>query len=356
MNMALLEVRDLSVGFETDGGLVRAVDELSFSLEPGTILAIVGESGSGKSAAVMTLLGLTRSPNARIDGTARLGELDLIAATSAQLRAVRGAQVAMIFQDPMTALNPGYRVGTQIAEQIRAHQHVSRRTAKTKAVDVLRRAGVPLAAERARAFPHELSGGLRQRVMIAMALCCDPQLIIADEPTTALDVTIQAQILLELRRLRDETGVAIILVTHDLGVVAEIADHVLVMYAGQAVEQASADDLFDNPLHPYTWGLLGSVPRSDRPRRGLLPAIPGTLPKPTEIPVGCRFRPRCPFARAECGEELSLSARTGEVNHLDRCLISAKEKAVLRIVDGGVGLRSTSSDTVEDAAPGAVQR
>lgn len=354
--VALLDVRNLSVEFQTDSGHVRAVDGLSFSLEPGTILAIVGESGSGKSVAVMTLLGLTRSPNARITGEACLGELDLILATDAQLRDVRGARIAMVFQDPMTALNPGYRVDTQIAEQIRAHQPMSRREARAKAVDLLRRAGVRDAAARARSFPHELSGGLRQRAMIAMALSCDPEIIVADEPTTALDVTIQAQILVELRRLRDETGMAIILVTHDLGVVAELADRVIVMYAGQAVELASADELFDNPLHPYTWGLLGSVPRSDRPRRGFLPAIRGTLPRPTEIPVGCRFRPRCPFERAECRREQDLVARTEVVDHLDRCSLPTSEKVSIRTVDGRVALGNAQEDPAEVGSPIPVQR
>ncbi|TMM10418.1 MAG: ABC transporter ATP-binding protein, partial [Actinobacteria bacterium] len=247
----LLEVDDLQVCFTTEEGVVRCVDGVSFTLDRGEVLGIVGESGSGKSVTAMTLLGLTRSPNATIQGEAHLDGLDLVRASQEELRRVRGARVAMIFQDPMTA--------DQIVEQIRAHEHVSRGAAMDRSVQLLERVGIPRARDRVRAYPHEFSGGMRQRVMIAMALSCSPEVLIADEPTTALDVTIQAQILAEIEDLRRETGVAVILVTHDLGVVADVADRVVVMYAGRVVEEGSLSEVFYDPQHPYTWGLLGSV-------------------------------------------------------------------------------------------------
>ena len=263
----LLEVDDLRVSFATEEGVVRAVDGVSFSVAPGEVVAIVGESGSGKSVTAMTLMGLTRGPNSRIAGRATLGATELLTATDRELQQIRGASIAMVFQDPMSSLNPVYRVGAQIVEQIRAHdQAISKAQAMARAVELMERVGIPRAAERLRSYPHEFSGGMRQRVMIAMALSCSPRLLIADEPTTALDVTIQAQILGELRTLRDESAAGIILVTHDLAVVADIADRVVVMYSGRVVEQGTLDELFYDPLHPYTWGLLGSITRVDRDR------------------------------------------------------------------------------------------
>ena len=237
------------------------------------MLAVVGESGSGKSVTAMTLMGLTRSPNARFGGSAKLRDLDLITASSEQLRAVRAEEIAMIFQDPMTSLNPVHRIGKQIVEQIQAHRDVSDAEARDLVVAQLERVGIPRARERFDSYPHEFSGGMRQRVMIAMALSCDPSVLIADEPTTALDVTIQAQILEVLKQLRTESNAGIILVTHDLGVVADIADRIAVMYAGRIVEQGTIDEIFYNPQHPYTWGLLGSITRVDRPRPDRLPSI-----------------------------------------------------------------------------------
>jgi peptide/nickel transport system ATP-binding protein len=328
----LLSVSDLRVSFATEEGTVRAVDGVSFDIQPGEVVAIVGESGSGKSVTAMTLLGLTRSPNASFSGQAVFGDCELLTASESELEGIRGASIAMVFQDPMSSLDPVYRVGDQIVEQIRAHDpSISSRAAYDRAVELLGRVGIPRPAERARSFPHQFSGGMRQRVMIAMALSCSPELLIADEPTTALDVTIQAQILRELRALREETGAAIIMVTHDLGVVADIADRVLVMYAGRVVEQGTLDELFYDPQHPYTWGLLGSIARLDRDRSRRLPAIPGSPPSLLSPPSGCHFRPRCPHAFDRCVEVPPLGAR-------DRCWLSVEQKRALRVVDGAIGL------------------
>ena len=338
--MALLEVDDLKVTFATEEGTVKAVDGVSFSVDKGEVVAIVGESGSGKSVTSMTLMGLTRSPNARFSGTANFNGTDLITASDAQLRRVRGNEIAMVFQDPMTSLDPVYRVGDQIIEQIRAHdKKISKAAAMDRAIELLSRVGIPKAAERVKAFPYEFSGGMRQRVMIAMALSCSPSLLIADEPTTALDVTIQAQILRELRTLREETGAGLILVTHDLGVVADIADRVLVMYAGRVVEQGTLDELFYDPQHPYTWGLLGSITRVDRDTSTRLPAIPGLPPSLLAAPEGCHFRPRCPLAFDRCTEVPGLEARSAEnPGHLDRCWLSGEEKRANREAEGRFGL------------------
>jgi peptide/nickel transport system ATP-binding protein len=326
----LLEVRDLRVAFPTDEGLAHAVDGVSFTLDPGEVLAIVGESGSGKSVSVMSLLGLVRG---RVEGSARLLGRELLGAPEEELRRVRGAEIAMVFQDPMSALNPVQRVGDQIAEQIRAHDRVDRAKAHERAAELLER--VSISRERARAYPQELSGGMRQRVMMAMALSCSPRVLIADEPTTALDVTIQAQLLQELRELEADSSLGIILVTHDLGVVADIADRIVVMYAGQVVEEGTLDELFYDPQHPYTWGLLGSIPRVDRRRPERLPAIPGAPPSPLEPPAGCRFCPRCPHRFARCAQPPPLERRAG---HPDRCWLEPADKRRLRIVDGIVGL------------------
>ncbi len=304
----LLAVDELQVSFATEDGMVRAVDGVSFTVDRGEIVAIVGESGSGKSVTGLTLMGLTRGPNARIQGSAKLDGRELVTASDADLRRVRGGEIAMVFQDPMSSLNPVYRVGWQIVEQIRTHDpKIGKRDAMAQAVALMERVGVPRAAERLRSYPHEFSGGMRQRVMIAMALSCSPKLLIADEPTTALDVTIQSQILDELRTLRDETNAGIILITHDLAVVADIADRVVVMYGGRVVEQGTLDELFYDPQHPYTWGLLGSITRIDRDRSTRLPAIPGLPPSLLAPPQGCHFRPRCPHAFQKCLETPELT-------------------------------------------------
>jgi peptide/nickel transport system ATP-binding protein len=328
------------VSFATEEGVVQAVDDVSFTVDQGEIVAIVGESGSGKSVTAMTLMGLTRSPNSRFEGSAKLGDQELITATDAELRRIRGDQIAMVFQDPMSSLDPVYRIGDQISEQIRAHNPgIGKAGAHDRVVELLERVGIPRAAERVRSYPHEFSGGMRQRVMIAMALSCSPSLLIADEPTTALDVTIQAQILRELVTLRDETGAGIILVTHDLGVVADVADRVLVMYGGRVVEQGTLDELFYDPQHPYTWGLLGSIARLDRDRSQRLPAIPGAPPSMLRPPEGCHFRARCPHEFAKCPEVPALEARVADAaDHLDRCWLSPEEKRSRREVDGRIGL------------------
>jgi peptide/nickel transport system ATP-binding protein/oligopeptide transport system ATP-binding protein len=337
--VSLLEVSHLRVSFATEEGVVQAVDDVSFTVDQGEIVAIVGESGSGKSVTAMTLMGLTRSPNAKFDGSATMNGQELITASDAELRRIRGSQIAMVFQDPMSSLDPVYKIGDQIAEQIRAHDpKITKGQAIDKVVELLSRVGIPRAAERVRSYPHEFSGGMRQRVMIAMALSCSPSLLIADEPTTALDVTIQAQIIRELVTLREETGAGVILVTHDLGVVADVADRVIVMYGGRVVEQGTLDELFYDPQHPYTWGLLGSITRLDRDRSERLPAIPGTPPSMLAPPEGCHFRPRCPHEFEKCPEVPALEARTGESDHLDRCWLSVEEKRARREFDGRIGL------------------
>jgi peptide/nickel transport system ATP-binding protein len=333
----LLEVRDLAVSFATEEGTVQAVDGVSFALAPSEVLAVVGESGSGKSVTAMTLLGLTRSPNAAFEGSARFKGLDLISASEEELRKVRGAEIGMIFQDPMTSLNPVMKVGDQIVEQIAEHQGLPAQQARARAVEMLEKVGIPRARERVNSYPFEFSGGMRQRVMIALALSCDPSVLIADEPTTALDVTIQAQILERIRELRREMGAAVIVVTHDLGVVADIADRIVVMYAGRIVEQGTLDEIFYDPRHPYTWGLLGSITRVDRPRPERLPAIAGLPPSLADRPEGCHFRPRCPHEFAQCSQIPPLEARgDGRSEHRDRCWLTGEQKRELREVRPGV--------------------
>ncbi len=343
---ALLTIDHLKVSFRTEEGVVSAVDDVSFSVGAGEVVAVVGESGSGKSVTAMTLMGLTRSPNASFEGAAHLGDVELIGASESTLHEVRGAEIAMIFQDPMTSLDPVYRIGDQIAEQIRIHNPQMPKTqADNRVVELMERVGIPRARDRMRSYPHEFSGGMRQRVMIAMALSCSPRLLVADEPTTALDVTIQAQILDELNRLRSETGTGIILVTHDLGVVADIADRIVVMYAGRVVEQGTLDEIFYDPQHPYTWGLLGSITRVDRDRSMRLPSIPGSPPSLMNPPAGCHFRPRCPHAFDRCTEVPPLQARLPEApDHLDRCWLEVADRRERRVVDGEIGL--PSADTV----------
>jgi peptide/nickel transport system ATP-binding protein/oligopeptide transport system ATP-binding protein len=336
----ILDVRDLAVSFATDEGIVQAVDGASLELSEGEILAVVGESGCGKSVTAMTLLGLTRSPNARFSGTAHFKGTELIGASDAELRKIRGAEIAMIFQDPMSSLNPVMKIGDQIIEQIRAHEDVEPAVARERTIELLERVGIPRARERVDDYPFEFSGGMRQRVMIAMALSCNPSVLIADEPTTALDVTIQAQILERFRELRAETGASLILVTHDLGVVADIADRVAVMYAGRIVEQGTLEEIFYDPQHPYTWGLLGAIMRLDRPRRDRLPTIPGLPPSLANRPDGCHLRPRCPHEHDACVKIPALEARQPKVpGHLDRCWLTVARKRTLRAVaPGEIGL------------------
>jgi oligopeptide/dipeptide ABC transporter ATP-binding protein len=340
----LLSVEDLRVGFVTEGGRVQAVDGVSFGVEPGEVLAIVGESGSGKSVTAQTIIGLTRSPNSRIEGSVRLGDEELLEAGDGELRRVRGERVGMVFQDPMTSFNPVYRIGAQIIEAIRAHRDdVSKDEARRQAVELLDSVGIPNAERRVDDYPHEFSGGMRQRAMIAMALALEPELLIADEPTTALDVTVQAQILALLERLNRERGLATILITHDLGVVAEVADRVLVMYAGRVVEQGTLDDIFYDPQHPYTWGLLGSLTRMDRPRPERLPQIGGAPPSLLDLPTGCSFRSRCPHEFDRCGELPGLDARLSEApQHRDRCWLTPEQKRERRLVEGEIGLGETA--------------
>ncbi|MGI8557540.1 MAG: ABC transporter ATP-binding protein [Solirubrobacteraceae bacterium] len=341
----LLQIDELSVRFSTEEGVVHAVDGVSLGVDRGEVLAIVGESGCGKSATAMTLMGLTRSPNASFGGTAHLDGTELIGASEAEMRRIRGARIAMIFQDPMSALDPVYRIGDQIVEQIRAHDsEISKAAAMDRAVEGMERVGIPRASERARSYPHEFSGGMRQRVMIAMALSCSPDLLIADEPTTALDVTIQAQILEEIKQLRVRTNAGVIMVTHDLGVVADIADRIAVMYAGRIVEQGTLDELFYNPQHPYTWGLLGSITRVDRERPRRLPTIAGQPPSLLAPPEGCHFRPRCPHEFGKCIERPQLEARLPDApGHTDRCWLDAQEKLSCRVQDGRIGLTGGES-------------
>jgi oligopeptide/dipeptide ABC transporter ATP-binding protein len=337
---ALLDVQHLKVDFRTEDGVVHAVDDVSFQVRPGEVLAIVGESGSGKSVTAQTLMGLTRGSNTSFGGAATFQGKDLLGASEAELRRIRGNGIAMIFQDPMTSLNPVHRIGDQIIEQIQAHDDVSDADARDRTIALLERVGIPRASERVDAYPHEFSGGMRQRAMIAMALSCEPDVLIADEPTTALDVTIQAQILGVMKELRERTGTAIVLVTHDLGVVADIADRIAVMYSGRIVETGTTDEIFYDPQHPYTWGLLGSITRMDRPRPPRLPSIPGLPPSLANTPEGCHFRPRCRHEFGQCVKYPELESRVPEQpDHKDRCWLSVEEKRAKRVVaDGQIGL------------------
>ena len=320
---ALLRVEDLRVSFATEEGELRAVDGVSLELAPGRTLGLVGESGSGKSVTALSVLGLTRAAGARVEGRVWFGGRELLGLSERELRSIRGDRVAMVFQDPLSALHPMYRVGAQIGEAIRAHRDASKARARAEAIELLGLVGIPEAARRVDAYPHELSGGQRQRVMIAMALANDPDLLIADEPTTALDVTVQAQILALLARLRREREMALVLVTHDLGVVAEVADEIAVMYAGQIVERAPAPRLFAAPEHPYTWGLLRSMPTLEGPRQARLASIAGTPPSPLAPPSGCRFHPRCPYAQPEHARTVPpLQAVPGARAHEVACLLA----------------------------------
>ena len=325
---ALLEVRDLCTTFRTDDATFDAVDGVSFTLDPGRTLGLVGESGCGKSVTALSIMGLVAAPAGRITrGEILFDGEDLAKATPARLRELRGDRLAMIFQEPMTSLNPAFTIGDQIVEGILRHRQVGRDAAKKQAIEMLERVRIPSPARRFDDHPHKLSGGMRQRAMIAMALACRPKLLIADEPTTALDVTIQAQILELMRELREETGTAIILITHDLGVVAELAHDVAVMYSGRIVERAPVDALFALPQHPYTIGLLGSIPKLHL-QQSRLPAIEGQVPDPARAPAGCRFSPRCPFVADNCRAQEPPLADVIPA-HLARCWYAPlEEKAV----------------------------
>ena len=325
MTTPFLQVKDLKVHFPTDDGLVRAVDGLSFSVEKGKTLGIVGESGSGKSVTSLAVMGLHKETRAQVSGEILIDGIDVVSASEDDVRKLRGKSMAMIFQDALAALHPYYKVGSQIAEAYRVHNDVSKKVANDRAIELLDRVGIPDPVKRAESYPHQFSGGMRQRAMIAMALSCNPSLLIADEPTTALDVTVQAQILDLLRDLQKEFGSAIILITHDLGVVAEIADEILLMYAGRGIERGTTRDLLKNPQHPYAWGLLSSIPRLDGDTTVKLPFIEGTPPSLIRPPTGCSFNPRCKYVDRVGGactvqmpELISVSGSAHEVRcHLD---------------------------------------
>jgi peptide/nickel transport system ATP-binding protein len=295
----LLRVEDLHVEFPTEDGVVKAVDGISYEVRRGRTLGVVGESGSGKTVSAMTILGLTRAQGAKISGRVMFEGRDLLGLDEEELRAIRGNEIAMIFQDPSTALHPLYKVGSQLIEAVRAHQDVSKAQARARTIELLGLVGIPDPGKRVDDYPHEFSGGMKQRAMIAMALANEPKLLIADEPTTALDVTVQAQILALLQRLRGELGMAIVMVTHDMGVVAQMADEIAVMYAGRIVETATTDALLSSPEHPYTWGLLRSIPTLDGPRVEQLEPIPGSPPSLIDPPSGCHFHPRCAYAQPD---------------------------------------------------------
>jgi oligopeptide/dipeptide ABC transporter ATP-binding protein len=321
-NERLLDVKDLKTYFDTDEGTVKAVDGVSFHINKGETLAVVGESGSGKSVTSLSIMRLIATPPGRIaSGQMLFNGQDLVKLSEKEMRKVRGNDISMIFQEPMTSLNPVYTVGDQIAEAIVLHQNKSQKQAMKMATDMLELVGIPEPGKRVYNYPHQMSGGMRQRVMIAMALSCGPQLLIADEPTTALDVTIQAQILDLMRKLQKEIGMSILFITHDLGVVAEIADRVVVMYAGRAVEEADVEDIFARPKMPYTMGLLNSIPRVDKvaEHQARLMAIPGNVPNPLYLPEGCSFHPRCRFVKDECKKDIPPLVDTAN-GHMVRCI------------------------------------
>jgi peptide/nickel transport system ATP-binding protein len=330
---AFLDVRDLKVHFPTDDGLVKSVDGLSFQLEKGKTLGIVGESGSGKSVTSLAIMGLhrlgNRGKNVQMSGEIWLDGKELVSASPDEVRRLRGREMAMIFQDPLSAMHPYYTIGNQIVEAYRVHHKVDKKTARRRAVELLDRVGIPEPNKRVDSYPHEFSGGMRQRAMIAMALVNNPELLIADEPTTALDVTVQAQILDLIRDLQKEFGSAVVIITHDLGVVAEIADDILVMYGGRCVERGPVDDIFYEPQHPYTWGLLGSMPRIDREQTDRLIPVKGQPPSLINVPSGCAFNPRCPYAdvpkggitRTERPELREVGSR-----HFTACHLSSEDR------------------------------
>ncbi|GGN74120.1 dipeptide/oligopeptide/nickel ABC transporter ATP-binding protein [Actinoplanes lobatus] len=326
---AFLEVKDLKIHFPTDDGVVRSVDGLNFKLERGKTLGIVGESGSGKSVTSLGILGIYNHRNSKISGEIWLDGKEIVSAAQDEVRKLRGNKMAMIFQDPLSAMHPYYTVGHQIVEAYRVHHNVSKKVARKQAVDMLGRVGIPQPDRRVDDYPHQFSGGMRQRAMIAMALVNDPHLLIADEPTTALDVTVQAQIMDLMHDLQAEFNSALIVITHDLGVVAELADDVLVMYGGRCIEYASATTIFEQPEHPYTWGLLGSMPRMDRPVQERLVPIAGSPPSLINLPKGCAFSPRCVYEERTGGLGTTVVpelTRAGGTNHLVRCHLPTEER------------------------------
>jgi peptide/nickel transport system ATP-binding protein len=331
--MALLEVENLKTSFQTDDGVVRAVDGVSFTLERGETLGIVGESGSGKSVTCLTIMGLNDPRSATSEGAARFDGIDLLTTDPESLRALRGMRISMIFQDPMTSLNPVKKIGWQLEEAVLVHRDVSHKEARNLALEAMNAVRIPRAEQRIDDYPHQFSGGMRQRVMIAMALINEPDVVIADEPTTALDVTTQAQILELMNQLQEERHMAIIMITHDLGVVAEVADDVIVMYGGQIIEHAKVDEIFYRPRHPYTWGLLGSLPRLDLEVEQLA-QIPGQPPSLLNPPPGCRFHPRCAFAMDVCRTDMPQLVPYGDGTHLQRCWLDdeTKERESVRTV------------------------
>ncbi len=341
--LPFLAIKDLSVSFPTEDGLVRAVEGVSLSIEKGKTLAIVGESGSGKSVTAQAIMGLVDRKAARVTGEIWLDGQELVGLPAAELQAIRGDQVAMIFQDPMSSLHPFYRIGAQITEAIRAHRSIGAKAARNEALEMLRRVGIPSVERTIDDYPHQLSGGMRQRVMIAMALINAPSLLIADEPTTALDVTVQAQILELIGTLQGEFGITVIMITHDLGIVADVADEVAVMYGGRIVEVAPTGKLYAEPEMPYTLGLLSSVPRMDRVLTGRLEPIPGNPPSPIRLPAGCVFQPRCKYWErvpdGACKDQRPDLLATAP-DHLVRCHIPAGERreiarGVLSVLAGG---------------------
>jgi peptide/nickel transport system ATP-binding protein len=337
MKEPLLKVEDLRVEFPTEDGVVHAVDGISYEVQSGGTLGIVGESGSGKTVSVLTTMGLTRRMGARISGRILFEGRDLLELSEEQMRGIRGNDIAMIFQDPLSSLHPLFTVGSQLVEAVRAHRDLGRAEARGRAVELLELVGIPDPERRAGEYPHEYSGGMRQRAMIAMALANEPRLLIADEPTTALDVTIQAQILALLARLQSELSMAIVIVTHDLGVVAEMAEEVAVMYAGRIVESAPAGLLFSAPEHPYTWGLLRSIPTLHGPRAQELEPIAGSPPSLIDRPSGCHFHPRCPYAQPEHARvDPRMEAVPGEPSHRVACLLEPSVRRRLwRELSGG---------------------
>jgi peptide/nickel transport system ATP-binding protein len=349
--MALLEVRDLRVEFDTEDGVVHAVDGVSYSVDRGRTLGIVGESGSGKSVSNLTVMGLTRFYGARVSGEVIFDGRDLLTLGDDEMRRLRGEEIAMIFQDPLSSLHPFYRIGRQLEEAIRVHHDVAREAARTRAAELLDLVEIPQARLRLDSYPHEFSGGMRQRVMIAMALVNDPKLLIADEPTTALDVTVQAQILALIRRLQKELDTAVVMITHDLGVIAETVDEVAVMYAGRIVERAPTPTVFQAPEHPYTWGLLRSIPRLDVPREMPLVPIPGAPPSLIARPSGCHFHPRCPYVReAHTRTDPLLGPVPGDPGHEVACLLGASTRRALwaRLREGAEPEQARAAVPVEE--------
>ncbi|MDQ3986801.1 MAG: ABC transporter ATP-binding protein [Actinomycetota bacterium] len=324
MTEPLLEVKNLKVHFPTPDGLVKAVDDVSFTVERGQTLGVVGESGSGKSVTFLTIMGLINRKAARVEGEVLFQGKNLLTMSQDDLRQIRGDAMGMVFQDPMTSLHPLFRVGDQIAEAITAHRDIKKQAALDQAVEMLKHVGIPRPEERVRGYPHEYSGGMRQRAMIAMALALNPDLLIADEPTTALDVTVQAQILELIDRLKDEFNIGVVLITHDLGVVSDVSQNVMVMYAGKAVEKGARNQVFEEPLHPYTWGLLESIATVDERRARLVP-IEGSPPSLINVPTGCSFHPRCPHRFEPCDKEVpNLVDRGG--GHPDACHLKVEDK------------------------------